>query len=104
MRKDHLQCLREAQEGRSATDTCTWYDCAVEVLRLDMGVYAKAVFYCLEEGRRKERNVTLIGSANTVNTFMLKPLYSKLTITIHTLFFLMNEAILGQLHHYSQHA
>ena len=25
MRKDRLQRLREAQEGRCATDTCTWY-------------------------------------------------------------------------------
>ena len=77
MRKDRLQRLREAQEGRCTSDTCTWYDRAVEVLRLnniDIGVYAKALFDCLVEGRRKERNVMLIGSANTGKTFMLKPL------------------------------
>jgi hypothetical protein len=77
MKKDRLERLRDAKGESCPSSTCSWFDRAVEVLTLnhiDVSTYAKAVYKCLVEGRRKETNVMLVGSANTGKTFMLKPL------------------------------
>jgi hypothetical protein len=69
--------LDEAYTSECVVESCTWLQSAKEVLQLNNITereFAEAIFNSLKFGRRKFRNVMLIGRSSTAKTFMLKPL------------------------------
>ena len=76
MNKNRQVRLRE-KSGSCADISCAWYDCTVEVLTLNnhnVAQFSQDMYDCLDKGRSKDRNIMLIGPANTGKIFMLKPL------------------------------
>ena len=64
-----------------------WLAMAFDVLlknNIDRREFGTAIYNALKEGRRKHRNVMLIGERNCAKTFLLSPLPEIYTRTFHT--------------------
>ena len=75
--KTRLERLEEAYNGPCVVDGCQWLRRAKEVLdlnKISIPVFTKALYDCLYYGRQKFRNIMLVGRSNTAKTFMLRPL------------------------------